>query len=389
MKLLFAHDVIIKKRNDSNLHFSPFFKYSLWERYLKYFSGITVASRSAIIKKIEDDEQNLSSGPNVEFCEIPSISGPINMVKNRKKAISKLDIAIKKSDVIISRLPSEIGMLAISLAIKNNKPWAVEVVGHVWDSLWNYGSWQGKFYAPIATIRTKKYIEKAPYALYVTKKFLQEKYPSSGQMFECSDVMIDNVCDNEKALKRIGNKSKYTIGLIGSMAANYKGIDTAIIALNKVKEKGLDFEFRILGEGNKEPYIELMKKYNLQDNVVFSGVFSSGKLVLDWLDELDLYVQPSKTEGLPRALIEAMSRGIPAIASNVGGIPELLSKEYLVKPNDAISLSNTIFDVLSDRELRGSMALNNIQIAKQYTVEILEGKRRKFFESVSMNYGTN
>lgn len=380
MKLLFAHDVIIRKNIDTNLYYSPFFKYSLWKRYLEYYSEITVASRNEIVKDIECDEQNLSSGPSVIFCEIPSISGPVNMVKNRTEATSKLELAIKNSDIIISRLPSEIGMLAISLAIKNKKPWAVEVVGHVWDSLWNYGSWQGKIYAPIATIRTKFFIKRAPYALYVTKEFLQQKYPCHGKTFDCSDVMINDVSDYDKAMKRCKNKRKYTIGLIGSMAANYKGIDTAIVALNKIRERGLEFEFRILGEGNKEPYKKLIKKYNLEDNVVFSGVFPSGELVLNWLDELDLYLQPSKTEGLPRALIEAMSRGIPSIASNVGGIPELLSKDYLINPNDAISLSNKIFDVLSNVEIRESMATTNIQVAEQYTAKILGVKRKSFLK---------
>lgn len=383
MKLLFAHDVIIKKDIDSNLFFSPFFKYSLWERYLKYFSEITVASRNAIVKGIDCDERNLSSGPSVMFCEIPSISGPINMVKNRKKAIFNLELAIKSSDIIISRLPSEIGMLAISLAIKFKKPWAVEVVGHAWDSFWNYGNLTGKIYAPIATIRTKYYISKAHNALYVTKDFLQEKYPCHGKTFDCSDVMINSVLENDIAVKRCMDKSKYTIGLIGSMAANYKGIDTAIVALNIAQKRGLNFEFRILGEGNKEPYQELIKKYNLEDKVVFSGVFPSGDLVIEWLDELDLYLQPSKTEGLPRALIEAMSRGIPSISSYVGGIPELISEDFLINPNDAVDLSNKILDVLSNLELRKSMAITNLQIADRYTEKKLEEKRKSFFESIA------
>src|SRR5690625_396249 len=51
--------------------------------------------------------------------------------------------------------------------------------------------------------------------------------------------------------------------------------------------------------------------------------------VFDWLETIDLYAQPSRQEGLPRALIESMSRGVPAFGANTAGIPELLENEFI------------------------------------------------------------
>ena len=48
--------------------------------------------------------------------------------------------------------------------------------------------------------------------------------------------------------------------------------------------------------------------------------------VFEWLDTIDLYVQPSLTEGMPRAAIEAMSRGCPVVVSDVGGLKNLVDK---------------------------------------------------------------
>ncbi len=51
--------------------------------------------------------------------------------------------------------------------------------------------------------------------------------------------------------------------------------------------------------------------------------------VFNWLETIDIYTQPSRQEGLPRALIEAMSRGLPAFGARTAGIPELLEKEFI------------------------------------------------------------
>ena len=58
-----------------------------------------------------------------------------------------------------------------------------------------------------------------------------------------------------------------------------------------------------------------------------------------------VYIQPSRIEGLPRALIEAMSRGCACVGSSVGGIPELLNNQYIHEVNDYNSLAVKIFDL--------------------------------------------
>lgn len=71
------------------------------------------------------------------------------------------------------------------------------------------------------------------------------------------------------------------------------------------------------------------------DRVVFKGQMKHQQ-VLEWIDSLDIYIQPSMQEGLPRALIEAMSRACPAIGSSTGGIPELLPSDAILKEGTLI-----------------------------------------------------
>jgi glycosyltransferase involved in cell wall biosynthesis len=96
----------------------------------------------------------------------------------------------------------------------------------------------------------------------------------------------------------------------------------------------------------------------------------------------DLFVLPSRTEGLPRAMLEAMARALPCIGSTAGGIPELLPAEDMVPPGDALSLALKIRSVLTDPVRLMSMSSRNLEKAKGYHEGILRERRNAFYNSV-------
>ena len=116
------------------------------------------------------------------------------------------------------------------------------------------------------------------------------------------------------------------------------------------------------------------------DITYFDGVLPAGSSVFKWLDRIDVYLQPSFGEGLPRALIEAMSRGCPAIASSVAGNLELLESECLHRPGDVQGLSNRILRAATDRIWRIHHAKRNWQEACNYSSDILVPRRNEFWE---------
>ena len=71
-----------------------------------------------------------------------------------------------------------------------------------------------------------------------------------------------------------------------------------------------------------------IQKLDVEEQVKILGPMPHNE-VFKWLETIDLYVQPSRQEGLPRALIEAMSRGVPAFGARTGGIPELLDEDFI------------------------------------------------------------
>ena len=171
----------------------------------------------------------------------------------------------------------------------------------------------------------------------------------------------------------------YKIGLIGSLDTEYKGIDTALKSLSLIDE---NFIFEIVGNGPQEKWLEKIKKYNLEGKVVLKGAIQGGDPINEWLKELDLYIQPSYTEGLPRALIEAMSNGIPCLGSNAGGIPELLDSKFIHKVKDYKTFSYQLEEVLHNTRLRKEMSEINLKRAENYLSGNIQRQREAFIKSI-------
>ena len=103
----------------------------------------------------------------------------------------------------------------------------------------------------------------------------------------------------------------------------------------------------MVGSGNADYLKNFVQKYGLSDKVVLKGQMSHNE-VLSWLDSLDLYVQPSLQEGLPRSVIEAMSRACPVIGSRTAGIPELIADECIFERKNPDSIAAAVRYMLKD-----------------------------------------
>lgn len=141
-----------------------------------------------------------------------------------------------------------------------------------------------------------------------------------------------------------------------------------------------NIEYRLLGGGNNQHVKKLAQRYEVEDLIRFDGMLPSGKLVFDWLDGIDIYIQPSRAEGLPRAVIEAMSRGCPVIGSDAGGIPELLDENCIFKKSNYKQLADMIYQNGFNRDWLEFQASRNFEEAKKYNNEKLELRRNGFFK---------
>lgn len=382
-KLLFVHGTKFKKDDEGNFYTTGSYNSKVWNRYQILGKSITVIARleeNTYTRQFASD--NFNSFPQqFGFLPVPDLTKNLRYYfRSRKQANELIKNQVSKSDIVVARLPSTFGYMAIGWAKRLSKPFIVEVVGCPWDALWNH-SLRGKILALPNYLLMKYYVKNSSYVMYVTEKFLQNRYPSRGLSIGCSDVVIADI-DNEilkRRLEKIDNsfaKKKLCLGTVAALDVGFKGQQYVIYALKKLKESGLVFEYRLIGGGDPKFLSDLSKKLGVEDCLKIYGSIPHD-MVLNELDSIDIYIQPSKQEGLPRALIEAMSRGCLAIGSNAGGIPELLDARYIIRKGDYMSIVKLLRGI--SKSMLIEQAEINFRKSQNYRLELVENKRNNFY----------
>jgi glycosyltransferase involved in cell wall biosynthesis len=178
-------------------------------------------------------------------------------------------------------------------------------------------------------------------------------------------------------------KRRMRLVFVGTLAQLYKAPDVLIDAVALCVQGGLDLELTLVGDGKHRADLEAQAAARgIGQRVGFTGRLPSGDAVRAQLDRADLFVLPSYQEGLPRAMIEAMARGLPCIGSTIGGIPELLSAEEMVPPGDAVALAHAIRRVTADPQRLADLSARNLDKAQNYRDEALDRRRVLFYSHV-------
>ena len=128
-----------------------------------------------------------------------------------------------------------------------------------------------------------------------------------------------------------------------------KGLDDLIEAMRQLVVERSDAQLHIVGYGPLESVLKhRVNEVGLQNNVHFEGEKSQEEVVL-WMNACDLLCLPSRNEGVPNVVLEALSCGLPVVATTVGGIPEVVSSDVagnLVEPRDPVMLYASISHAL-------------------------------------------
>lgn len=323
----------------------------------------------------------LELGDKIEVVELPNPNTIKNFLFNRK-AKNIIRNYLQKSDMAFLRIPSIYSNMAAKECLKMNKPYLVEVGGCAWDSYFNH-SLLGRFIAPFLYFSQKKTVANASFATYVTKRWLQSRYPTIGEQVVASNVYLD-FFDDENIEKRImryktSRPKQYRIGTIASVDVRYKGQEYIIRAIAILKSKGVIVHYDLVGAGDSSRLSTLANGLGVKDQVHFKGVKKHSD-IWEWLDTIDIYAQPSKQEGLPRAVIEAMNRGCLAIGSNVAGIPELLEDDMIFRANDVSKICDIITKLINEEDHEYRIR-RNYAVTAEFNIDVLEERRTKIFNS--------
>jgi glycosyltransferase involved in cell wall biosynthesis len=366
---------------------SPPYTFDFFKRYLEVFEEVRVAGR--IFPAREAGWRPLfpepSDGPGVSFVDIPPFTGISDLIRFLPRIRSAFKDTLAECEACILRVPDFLGTLACQEIRRQGRPFAVEVVGDPADSL-QAGSVRHPL-RPLIRLLGIRYLRRqcaaAAAASYVTKQALQHRYPPGRQTYQThySSLNLPESLFIEQP--RCFTEPASHLVHVGTFEAFYKGPDILVEALALLADRGKPLHLTFVGDGRRRPELEArIQSHGLERQVIFLGKLPAGAAVAAAMDTAQIFVLPSLQEGLPRVIIEAMARGLPCIATTVGGIPELLPPEDLVEPKDAPALADKIMEVALNPARMTRMSARNLEVAGEYLDKILHGRRQNFYRQV-------
>lgn len=384
MNVVVALEQRFLRTPDGRVWTQAMFAYDFWTRYLDVFDRVRIVARVLDVPEPPADWVQ-ADGPDVDVAAVPYYIGPGQFLKKALPVRRAARASVRPDDAIILRVESIIANCMEPVLQRTGQPYAVEVTGDPYDSLA-----PGSIRHPLRPFfrwwyprQMRRQCHHAVAAAYVTKEALQRRYPCPHYSVGVSDVELPAEAFAAAPRPMRAPDSPTTLITVGTQDQLYKAPDILIDAVGACVRDGLDLHLVLVGDGKHRPELEARAAaQGLGKRVRFLGQLTAGAAVRAQLDAADLFVLPSYQEGLPRALVEAMARGLPAIGSTVGGFPELLPTEYLVQPGNVAALAAMIRTVVTDPAPMAEMSARNMQKADEYRDELLDGQRRAFYQFV-------
>jgi glycosyltransferase involved in cell wall biosynthesis len=170
-------------------------------------------------------------------------------------------------------------------------------------------------------------------------------------------LLIDT-CDESARTPEPRTRPEETVFGFAARIEKGKGPLALVDALAELKRGGASALVRMAGTGPQLQEVKArVRALNLGDSCEFVGFYTEPAGRSAFMRSLDVLVLPSLAEGTPNSIVEAMAHGLPVIATEVGGIPDLVSPDsgILVPPGDAAALAEAMRRLASDLHLREAM----------------------------------
>ena|SRR3989338_8821802 len=301
----------------------------------------------------------------------------------------KYFLAIRKisqdADLIFAQGPLASGLPAILVKKLTGKKVFIKVVGDVaWERAYN----QGKITEAADDFQTKKYsaaIErqkkirswtvKNADLIITPSEYLKKLVYGWGVAPNKIKVIYNAISakrksqTQEQAKRQLGLEGKIIL-FVGRLTP-WKGLETLIDLLPVWLMVERDLKLVIVGEGPSEKILKLrIKNLKLEDKVRLVGRLDQTS-VGDYYQAADIFVLNSAYEGLSHTLLEALSFGLPAVVSNVGGNPEVVKNEingFLVEYNDQQQILEAVKKIAQNQELAKSFQKANQEVLEKFSV---------------------
>ena len=208
------------------------------------------------------------------------------------------------------------------------------------------------------------------------------------------DVDLYSSKPDVQTKRRIKWRNEYNLGegpVLGMIArfSDVKGQDIAVEAMRIIVRKVPKAKLLLAGEGKMEQKLrEMVKSFQLESCVIFCPVVNQ---TAGLLSALDIFLVPSRQEGLGISIMEAQAAGLPVVASRVGGIPDLIEHDrtgILVEPEYPAALAEAVIALCRDEHRRVELGQAAKEfIRENYSADAMVAATLGFYKSVISGKG--
>jgi glycosyltransferase involved in cell wall biosynthesis len=370
---------------DGSVWVESAYDYAYWTAYFGRFTNIQIVGRCRRVDRQSSDWLRVD-GDGVSLLDLPYYVGPAGYFRTRSATKRIIDAGIAADSSVLLKLPGQTARLVYS-ALDRDRPYGAEVIGDPADVFARGGVRHPlRWYFRWKMARDLREIVSGACAVsYVSTAVLPQRYPSAPEAFvtSYSSGMLTREAIADAPRNFTGPLTSPRLVLVGSFEQMYKAPDVVLKAIRLLRQRGLSPHVSFIGEGKFRPAMErLAAELEVGDAVTFVGRVKSPDAIIPYLDAADLFVLPSRTEGLPRAMIEAMARGMPCIGSTVGGFPELLDDEDMVPPGDPDALADLIATRCTDPARLNAMAARCRERSFRYENCELQKRRHRMYDEI-------
>ncbi len=363
-------------------------KFDFFERYLRVFDSMRLVCRCEEEKELKKSRVPLDQDKRIDFVPVPMFHGPKDYFWKYIAVGNVLRNITEGCDAAVLRIPSTVAMRVGKQVERRHLPYACEVVFDAEDG-WRSTTGIAHYAWKVIDKQMRRLCANADGVSCVTEYYLQQHYfPIKPNAFKnhYSSLSLDESFFG-KARSFPKNKSLLIAHTANQVEYNgRKGHVEIIRAMKLLKERGIDIRVQFAGKdyyGGIDKLKELAKELGVSDRVEFLGFLSREELD-KFLNKADLFVLPTKAEGLPRVIIEAMAKGLPCITTPVSGNSELIASHFLIDYYDIELLANRIEELTNNATLYENTSQENFERSRQYEASILQLRRDDFYENLKM-----
>jgi glycosyltransferase involved in cell wall biosynthesis len=386
MRILVVIDHRFNSTPDGAIWTQTMFTPSYWQRYFEVFDEVTIVARVQPVAQASPDWVRVNTD-RITVKPLPYYLGPWEYLLRRQRVLASAQNAFTMGDAVLfySASPPALALRRKLRALAY--PYGVYIIANPHDvfSPGAVRSWLRPFFRWLAPRQLRSLCYGASAAAYITEKALQKDYPPSPTAYtdhySMAELPEDAFVKQPRAFTP--DQTAWTLITVGAMSQLYKAQDILIGAIARCVQQGLNLTLVFVGDGQYRPMLEAQAaELGIGDRCRFLGQLTTGPIVRQQLDRADLFVLPSRQEGLPRAMLEAMARGLPCLGSTVGGMPELLPSEDLVPPVDVSALATKICEMLTNSHRLSSMSTRNLNRAQDYQEDCIQDRRTTFYKTL-------